>query len=339
MRHLQPICGHGPLVFSALILLLLGEGCSTVGDVTRSLRIDMSEHPAYQDEQVRFRTTYYFRIVDSCQVQDGKEYAKEYAKESNYDKDRKPFSVRNSGKLKIVSDSLYRFRMTGRASALFARIHFESGVLRAEQIDPFGTKVTLDKDTNTFRVTPASVDREDDRRDQIVSEIRRLKALLEVPKEDQKKNRPLVEDSENIQLIKDMIEEQLKLLSHENGSGVGRSGNSKVSNQLCPNGRPTQRSYSLYGPEGVRHLDPDERLLMAMSSDSKPLIGMLQELAGRSIKDQQSHQSGYKDIADERGRISNAQRDIESFLKRGTLAESEIVELIKKVEARFGSAL
>ncbi len=324
------------LTFTFTTLAFLVGGCSTLGDITPALRIDKSEHPAYQDEQVRFRTTYYFRIVDSCKVDDGKD-------EGDYSKDRVPFKVRESGKLKIVSDSVYRFRMTGKASALFAKIHFESGVLRAEQIDPFGSKVVLDKNTDTYRVISANADRENARREEIIAEIKRLRGLL-----DERDGKNLSEEhkKEARSLIEGMIEKQIKLIANENESGIGLSNtnhNSNSSNQsnpsnlFCPDGRAIQRSYSLYGPEGVRHLDPDERLLMAMTSDSKPLIGMLQQLAGRSINTQQIHENGWKDISDERARVSNAQRDIDALMNNEHVKESEIADLIEKLKTRFGS--
>jgi len=323
------------------ILLLFAGGCSTIGDVPPAMRVDLGEHPAHQDEQVRFRTTYYFRIVDSCDVQEGKAQSGDNA--TAYSTNSKPFMVRQSGKLKIVSDSLYRYRMTGKASALFAKIRFESGILRSEQIDPFGSQVSLDKETNTFRVIPANDMRENARRENISDEIKRLTSLkrgLEV--DDREKNKDL---------IATLIENQIKLLGDENGSGLGspksRLGSPKndktdgsnpaTTELLCPDGRPTQRSYSLYGPEGVRRLDPDARLLMAMTSDSKPLIGMLQQLAGKSLHGQQVHENEWKDIVGERARISSAHRDIEALMNKPELTELEIEKLIKKLESRFAS--
>ena len=50
------------LVYFSLTSLLLG--CS--GDVSRAFRIDQGIDPAYQDENVRFRTTYYFRVLALC---------------------------------------------------------------------------------------------------------------------------------------------------------------------------------------------------------------------------------------------------------------------------------
>ena len=322
---------HVSRLFTFSILLLLAGGCSTIGDVPPAMRVDLGEHPAHQDEQVRFRTTYYFRIVDSCKVQEGKNQSgdgKDYATE------RRPFMIRQSGKLKIVSDSLYRFRMTGKASALFAKIRFESGVLRSEQIDPFGSQVALDKDTNTFRVIPATAMRENARREEIIQEVKRLTKLkADLDADDQTKNKDL---------IATLIENQIKLLGNEDDSGLGpANGNTggptpATTELLCSDGRPTQRSYFLYGPEGVRRLDPDERLLMAMTSDSKPLIGMLQQLAGKFLHGQQVHENEWKDIADERARISSAHRDIEALMNKPELTEPEIEKLIKKLETRFG---
>ena len=322
-----------PRVLTISILLLLAGGCSTIGDVPPAMRVNLGEHPAHQDEQVRFRTTYYFRIVDSCGVEEGKNQNNHNDYNST---DPAPFMVRRYGKLKIVSDSLYRFRMTGKASALFAKIRFESGVLRSGQIDPFGSQVALDKGTNTFRVIPANDIRENARRQDIIEEIKRLSKLNEsLDGKGQEKNKDL---------IATMIENQIKLLGNENDSGLGSAKNDNTGGSnpattelLCPDGRPTQRSYFLYGPEGVRRLDPDERLLMAMTSDSKPLIGMLQQLAGMSLNGQQIHENEWKDIANERARISSAHRDIETLMKKPDLTEPEIEKLIKKLETSFAS--
>lgn len=328
MRHYPYL--YSPRLLTVSIFLLLAGGCSTIGNVPPAMRIDLWEHPAHQDEQVRFRTTYYFRIVDSCKVQEGWNQSGD---SKDYTEGQGPFKVRQSGKLKIMSDSLYRFRMTGKASALFAKIRFESGVLRSEEIDPFGSQVALDKDTNTFRVIPANAMRENARRDEIIREIDRLTKLRRSLDNDDK--------AKNKDLIATMIENQIKLLGNENDSGGGSSKNANTggfnaatTELLCPDGRPTQRSYFLYGPEGVRRLDPDERLLMAMTSDSKPLIGMMQQLAGKSLHGQQIHENEWKVIADERASVSNARRDIESFEKKPT---QTIEELIKKLETRFES--
>lgn len=89
-------------------------------------------HPTNIDENVRFRTTYYFRTFDYC-------YG--HAVLEGHD----------DVVILPQTDSLYRFRMTGKAKALFTQVHFESGTLRASQIDPFGAKVVFDSENGGWR--------------------------------------------------------------------------------------------------------------------------------------------------------------------------------------------
>lgn len=317
-----------------LILLVVCGGCSTWGDVTPALRVDQGEHPAYQDEQVRFRTTYYFRIVDACKVEEGMSQS---GINGDYATTFEPFKIRQKGKLKIVSDSLYRFRMTGKASALFANIRFESGVLRAEQIDPFGSQVKFDQTTNAFRVVPATVSREEVRRDDIVREVQRLVTLSE-------KVTPKYGDVPEVKSeLSRQIATQIKLLGDENDSGLGATGNGagdskeNSSDPLCPDGRPIQRGYFLYGPEGVRRLDPDQRLLMAMTSDSKPLIGMLQQLSGMALYGQQPAEADWKNVMDERVRVSDALDALKSVMAKEDRQKDDIQQVINTLKNRFGS--
>ncbi len=315
-----------------LLLLVACGGCSTLGDVTPALRVDQGEHPAYQDEQVRFRTTYYFRIVDACKVEEGRSQS---GPSGDYATTFGPFNVRQNGKLKIVSDSLYRFRMTGKASALFANIRFESGVLRAEQIDPFGSQVTFDQTTNAFRVVPASASREEARRAEIINEVKRLVALRGM-------FTPEYGDATEVKSeISRQITNQIKLLGDENDSGMGAAGNGNggakeiSSDPLCPDGRPIQRSYFLYGPEGVRRLDPDQRLLMAMTVDSKPLIGMLQQLSGMALHGQQPPEADWKNVVEERVRVSDALDDLKSVMAKQDRQQNDIQQVIETWKNRF----
>ena len=301
------------LVLAHLAIL----GCA-IGDVPASLRVDTGNEPAYRDDDVRFRTTYYFRVVDSCRLNDG-------VGPDSYDPERAPFKVRKAGKLKIVNDTLYRFRMTGKGSALFNQIHFESGVLRAEQIDPFGTAVVLDEASNVFKVKPASSFREEDRRNDLRREVDQLLALYRdmqsMPKEE-----PELFDVAMKNTLKAAIQAKIQLLATgsdtsppQDVSGAKNKQNPIPPSILCPEGRPAKQSYLLYGPGGVRELDPDERLLMAMSSNSKPLISLLQELSGRQLRESQRMPSGMQGVINERAwlfdlkkKLSKAEKALES---------------------------
>jgi len=282
-------------------MALLSVGCASwIGEVPSQLRVDTGIEPDKQDKYVRFRTTYYFRVVDSCKVEDG-------IKGNDYELRVGGFKARKQGLPKIVNDSLYRFRMSGQASALFNTIHFESGVLRAEQIDPFGSGIAYDKSTRTFRVEPASTRRGRAERDETYAEIEKLRKLyVDVGKEGQ----PITLQPEVAVLIK----RQLQILAEGSdlydGNGTTLA---KVNDQAvrCPDGRPAKRSFYLYGPEGVRELDPDERLLMAMSSDSKPVISLLQQMSNKQLPQQGSAGPALQDLIGERILMTDAQQELD----------------------------
>jgi hypothetical protein len=310
-----------------IFVTAFGLGCSAVGDVPTALRVDSGIDPAMQDEYVRFRTTYYFRIVDSCRVEDGFSLGTTTGPLENdpqdYDKRLGIFRVRKKGKIKIVNDSLYRFRMTGKASALFNSVRFESGVLRAEQIDPFGSAVVYDDKTRSFRVESAGSLRQNASRKAVYAEIKALKDLYN-EFENSRKHFPGIQQ-EIAQLIKNAVlslgngEPQSTLSSIDDESKTDR----QVSSLQCPDGRPARRSYLLYGPEGVREIDPDERLLMAMSSDSKPIVSTLQQLSHRQIKSDTNNVPFLSDFLAERLWIS----DIKTELDRAKYELSTINDL------------
>ena len=109
--------------------------------------------PEHIDTDVRFRATYYFRVFDFCPpekrdyVATGSGIRNGSSSQRAADDDM--FSPGDS-KLLILTDSLYRFRMAGEANALTTTIHFESGALRASEIDPFGSNVEFDQENQRF---------------------------------------------------------------------------------------------------------------------------------------------------------------------------------------------
>ena len=95
-----------------------------------SMLVREGDSPRHEDKDVAFRTTYYFRVFDYCAGAGSSKAA--YARVPRI-------------------DSLYRFRMTGKASTIGKTIKFESGTLKSYQIDPFGAGVVYDKRTGQFR--------------------------------------------------------------------------------------------------------------------------------------------------------------------------------------------
>ncbi|MGE0470928.1 MAG: hypothetical protein AB7L09_14930 [Nitrospira sp.] len=149
----------------------------------RSFKFDSGIDPKYQDQDVRFRTTYYFRVFDICDVLDEDNRLLEYKQPDTI------FNKRTKGIYKLQNDSLYRFRMTGKASALFHDIAFESGTLRAEQIDPFGASIDYDETSRKFHLASPSQNRELHKRTSIYKEVKNLYSLLEDTKDDSAKTK------------------------------------------------------------------------------------------------------------------------------------------------------
>jgi hypothetical protein len=85
-----------PTVHRALAagLLLSLVGCS---DVPKSFRVDTGVYPEYQDDEVRFRTTYYLRVFDLCPVDTAT---------AEYEPRMDVLTARKTGKLELVKDSL-----------------------------------------------------------------------------------------------------------------------------------------------------------------------------------------------------------------------------------------
>ena len=157
------------IVRHSILVLTILSGCSWLGDVPSNMRVDTGLEPHNIDDNVRFRTTYYFRVLTGCRID-----AKDPNEHAN---DAALFAKRTHGHFVPLNDSIFRFRMTGQAAALFNRVHFESGVLRKEQIDPFGSTVRYNEQTNAF--TPVSADeaRADATRHAMMQEIQQFRTL------------------------------------------------------------------------------------------------------------------------------------------------------------------
>ena len=125
----------GALTCKSMLLMLLVATIVLLSSCGRppSATFKEGSNPFNVDKDVVFRTTYYFRVFDYCVAKKLK---------------RKEFA-------EIVvplTDSLYRFRMTGKANSLISDIKFESGTLMSWQIDPFGSKVEYDPESRRARV-------------------------------------------------------------------------------------------------------------------------------------------------------------------------------------------
>lgn len=100
-----------------------------------SMAVRSGVQPKHQDDDVRFRTTYFYRVFDYC--------ASPTLSRSD------PDYIRS-----IKHDSLYRFKMTGKAYSLFSKVFFESGTLKNYEIDPLGARIGFDEKNGRFHYEP-----------------------------------------------------------------------------------------------------------------------------------------------------------------------------------------
>lgn len=122
----------GPVRAVRMACCLIVAGMVSACVTPKSMHVTEGISPQKVDTYVRFRTTYYFRVFDYCWAAD----------------------TDNNGYRKIVpeTDTLYRYRMTGKAPSITNKIKFESGVLDASTIAPFGADVVYNSDINGYVV-------------------------------------------------------------------------------------------------------------------------------------------------------------------------------------------
>ncbi len=142
---------------SAAVVVLLSACVIPVKQRPPSATVDKGANPFNADQDVLFRTTYYFRVFDYCVSRD--------LKRGDFEEVYTP-----------LTDSLYRFRMTGKGrSSWLSKVQFESGTLMAWEVDPFGAKVEFDPELGRARVIPL---REIEAEAQLVAHKRHVETML-----------------------------------------------------------------------------------------------------------------------------------------------------------------
>ncbi len=150
-RGVPPACSIYALLIVVMVLL---AGCARPPSAT----VGEGADPFHIDKDVAFRTTYYFRVFDYC-------VAKKLKNQEFEDV------------VVPLTDSLYRFRMTGKANTLLSDIKFESGTLKAWELDPFGAKVEYDPESRRVRVISPREVAADAKRAALKRDVKDLLAL------------------------------------------------------------------------------------------------------------------------------------------------------------------
>ena len=339
------------LLLAVLFVMLLGA-CA----VPEHMRVRAGIDPRNQDDNVRFRSTYYFRVFDVCRNPDNGE-------------------VEVHGPPQL--DSLYRFRMTGKASSFFSRVHFESGTLHKSEIDPFGSNVVPDKNLGGYRVVSREetgvIARRNERYDQIE---RRLKLLEKIykhvgsqanveafeqlmeelgkstdqisEKERQQRLETLTKyvDESRTQLDGDFKEtfvpimkalvnsiknqivnlDPLTISNSKNNSHKNSSNSRDV--RGCPEGTELKRGFQIMGPEGISTFNQDQRLVMAMTSSGKPLISMLKMLSGGMLAAHGSGSESLLPLAQEHIAVLRAKRVIDKLQDDQKMMSKQLIQQV-----------
>ena len=301
--------------------------------------------PRNQDDDVRFRTTYYFRVFDACLEI---EPPSDEDLKKVFDETGQPFYSKTRGRYKLLSDSLYRFRMTGKANPLFSAVHFESGTLRASEIEPFGASVAFDEKSRRFRFVSRKETETRIKREAIYREIHRLKRLA--TNLDSEGDKTATEAKTALRSgIKKRIMELFGELTILSGISVGidkssspGTGNKKENDKLeCLKNTVKRRGFQILGPEGWRTFNQDERLLLAMTISGKPLISAMKDLSSRVLNAQPDTTGMLLTLARERIRISEAKSallgvDKDLIAPREGKQPPTIKEIVDAVTAAFG---
>ncbi|WP_139063205.1 hypothetical protein [Vibrio nigripulchritudo] len=287
----------------------------------------------------------------------------------------------------MLSDTLYRFTLTGKASA-WSNVKFEAGTLLASQIDPFSSTVTFNKNTNKFDLVSsgnkASISTsseqqsklsditlaiekieeklaaeekkaEKDRDIELITSYRNQRNQLESAKEEifkflyghTKVIPPISLSKADIKNIKEKTSAQQDNLLPKSGVISANSvfaefitektkqqhakevAQTTYSRSDCPPGFSRNHGFLILGPEGWKHFDPEERLLLAMYTSEKPLISTMSEL---SQKMTQAHNQTRLDEKPYQEEIQRILRSQISFLRAEQEWETKVDELIQSLE-------
>lgn len=257
------------------------------------------------NENVRFKNFYYFRVVDYCKP------VSINAVHTN------PSLNEVKEKVLILNDNLYRFTLTGKANKYLSNAKFEAGIVKASVIDPFGSDVEYNEEKSRFYLSsnPSSHAGSDQWLIKKLSILQKLnneypglleeqdikpigKQLLsdvfplrrdDVPNEKQKKKEPAAEGNNSKNSGQNSPKGTLgsgknSIDEVKNKSGKNKSEEKKSDLSNCPTGTDPAQGYLVMGPQGWKRFSQEERLVLAMYTDSKPLIETLTELSVR-LKD------------------------------------------------------
>lgn len=286
-------------IFVSVLLLAF---CAACLNVPNSMHVQKGQRPENVDDHVRFRTTLYFRSFDYCmnKAQLDRRLSEASALTDPLQKDY--FIIPGT-------DSLYRFKLTGKAASATTKVKFESGTLPASVIDPFGASVEVDPSTGRPRFLSKQEQESRTARQNSQSEFKELvdlikeidatgvsnaavlKAKVETRLADVVDNyggRKIPSTKSNEAGFEGRSQTNVNVTLYNNSDVRASEAAVPVGTSNCVAG-PVRRGFQIMGPEGWRTFRQDERILLAMSSSAEPLIQSLQRTSDNILNSKASN--------------------------------------------------
>lgn len=265
----------------ALMLAGLAAGCN----VPPNMSVRTGDDPKYADDSVLFRTTYYFRVVDYC----------------DYDGARGRRIAEKNYKRPLHTDSLYRYTMTGKASGLFSKVFFESGTLKAHEIAPFGRTVQIGADGSIKLVSIDAMDEKKPNPPEKGSETqekpgqsaggentgtgqtnRQSDTTASTTKVSTTKKVTITEKTAATSTSPAQEKVTVTETTESSDKPATTSADSPATDKCwVGEGVQTKRGFQIHGPAGWEDFKQDERLMLVMSSNARPLIDALKAASER----------------------------------------------------------
>ncbi|WP_145959500.1 hypothetical protein [Vibrio penaeicida] len=243
----------------------------------------------------------------------------------------------------MLSDTLYRFTLTGKAHP-WNQVKFEAGTLLASQIDPFSTNVIYDKTSKEIKTASvgntANINTTNEQQTKLSTINKEIETIAEKRDKEQQKtksNQTLIDSyTSQLRLLENARNEIFKFLyghvievpyelTNDDLNNIKdlnefKSLDQDIKNSLqnnmllnsftpfndqfipkltqetrdahrqklerlmytrtdCPPGFSRNHGFLILGPEGWKHFDPEERLLLAMYTSEAPLISTMTKLS------------------------------------------------------------
>ncbi len=280
-------------LLTVVLSLLLG-GCV----VPQHMNVTDGLRPDNLDKEVRFRTTYYFRAFD-CRWKAAGELG------------QVPYRY-----VIPESDTVYRFRMTGKASGLANRIRFESDTLNRDDIEPFG---------KTIRYADAMGSLHSATAEQVATQLAQERAGSPPAASSEASDKIDTVASTTAAVWKDVAADAGAAERADTVAALNRveAAFKDMRTRLpadaadtvavlpgCGVGDFRHRGFEIMGPEGIRKFDQNERLIMAMHSSAEPLIGTLQEYSAHLLNGQTSVADRLLPLTQAAVRLGDARRAV-----------------------------